>query len=758
MCMYVTAPLTESAPMLVIPKPPGYPYKDMNDTRTLVKTGTATFFDEAYGHMNGNYNGFPQSNVVHNMVYASNGPHPSDELIAYNNGVGVYMDQVTLVGAATSTTAMVLESIQHAKEWAKRGSGADGGGHSFGYGTCFWIRACTGSEKVGSACSATLSNVVHNGYCFLSDTESLECGKMTATDDEYGEKPFSFDLERSPNLLPSVAGVVDTEPDHGIPATTVLHPVSSTVRRCPSYSPAKTLGAFVSKRPLNAGCMITSDASYDQLAEVHVPAYCTTPADYMKGCMTPTAINFDPTAKQVDVCKFTASGCSSSTAVNYNSHATIDDGSCIQKVEGCSVTAATYSGVNPGTPSYKSGYYGSTVGLNWGKQLDSASNPAYTGTTVANPTPNANVNTNCIAAVEGCMDPTARNYDAQATVNSNTWCVPDVSGCMIPDPAHAGPGMSIPTMTISTMGSSAAAVAAAAALGIPAVTYSGGSYTTDGYVSSIGGTYATTTTRNVVSMCGATKFGCVNDTSAYNYDPQATAQTICWSAKVGCLNPGASNFMCPSDAYTTPCLTMTGPDRVTTHVKAICNFGARAAAPVAPAPPADQADPVYKVEIAMTVAGTVASVTAQEATFVSIFRTMGGFDASTVITFTATDASSRRRLAAGRALQSGGVDISMEAEVADAAAAETASSSVATAVGTSGASATAAFAATGITVLSAPVVEAKTEYVVRSDAGGSAAGGIIGGIAGGLGGLLMAIGIFWYLKKKKGKSKEVYPA
>ena len=82
---------------------------------------------------------------------------------------------------------------------------------------------------------------------------------------------------------------------------------------------------------------------------------------------------------------------------------------------------------------------------------------------------------------------------------------------------------------------------------------------------------------------------------------------------------------------------------------------------------------------------------------------------------------------------------------------------VATAVGTSGASATAAFAATGITVLSAPVVEAKTEYVVRSDAGGSAAGGIIGGIAGGLGGLLMAIGIFWYLKKKKGK-KEVYPA
>jgi hypothetical protein len=178
---------------------------------------------------------------------------------------------------------------------------------------------------------------------------------------------------------------------------------------------------------------------------------------------------------------------------------------------------------------------------------------------------------------------------------------------------------------------------------------------------------------------------------------------------------------------------------------------------VAPAPPADQADPVYKVEIAMTVAGTVASVTAQEATFVSIFRTMGGFDASTVITFTATDASSRRRLAAGRALQSGGVDISMEAEVADAAAAETASSSVATAVGTSGASATAAFAATGITVLSAPVVEAKTEYVVRSDAGGSAAGGLIGGIAGGLGGLLMAIGIFWYLKKKKGK-KEVYPA
>ena len=29
----------------------------------------------------------------------------------------------------------------------------------------------------------------------------------------------------------------------------------------------------------------------------------------------------------------------------------------------------------------------------------------------------------CVIAIEGCMDPTAINYESRANVNSATWCV-----------------------------------------------------------------------------------------------------------------------------------------------------------------------------------------------------------------------------------------------------------------------------------------------------------------------------------------------
>jgi len=741
--------------MLVIQKPPGTNYKAVNDTMTYVKTGTATFFDEAYGHMNGDYTNVHQANLVHNTYYATNGPHPSDDLIAYNNGLGVWMDQVTLIGAATSTSAKVLESITHAKEWTKRGVGSDGGGHHFGYGTCFWIRACTSSEKVGSPCQGTLSNVVHKGFCFLSDTMSLECGKMTATDDEYGEKPISFDLAISPNLLPSVAGVVNTE-DHGTPTTQVVpaNPgVAGTVYRCPTFSPAKSLGAFVSKRPLNAGCMITSDASYDQFAEVHVPAYCTTPTDYKKGCMSPSALNFSPDAKQTDTCKFPTSGCSSATAVNYNSYATVDDGTCIQRVTGCSVTAATYHNVNTGTPAYKSGWYGSVAAGSGGwpnrkaTQLDSATNPGFTGTTVVQQTPNANVNTNCIAAVEGCMDPTARNYDSKATVNSNTWCVPDVRGCMIPDPARAG-SITTGTMTLSTMTST---------IGGVTTTYSGGSWTPDGKVNSLGGTFATTITRNDPSMCGHTKFGCVNDTTAYNYDREATVQTLCYSRRIGCLNPNAVNYLCPSDLPNAPCTDLVGSDRVTFHIRGICKWTATLlASPPPPPAPTDlgTVDVKHKVKTVLVVAGTVVEISAKEAQFIATYRTLGGFGPDVTILFSVTAASRRRRLA-----DTGGVNVELTAEVASAEAATAATSTVSAAVGTTGSAATAAFSSVGVTVLAAPKVEAEVEYVLRSDAGAMGAGGLIGGIAGGIVGVLLVLGVVYFVYKRGlCKKKPVYPA
>ena len=51
---------------------------------------------------------------------------------------------------------------------------------------------------------------------------------------------------------------------------------------------------------------------------------------------------------------------------------------------------------------------------------------------VLNHDPSANTLAGCVLAIEGCMDPTALNYDPDATVDSGDWCVPIVHGCMLP--------------------------------------------------------------------------------------------------------------------------------------------------------------------------------------------------------------------------------------------------------------------------------------------------------------------------------------
>ena len=89
---------------------------------------------------------------------------------------------------------------------------------------------------------------------------------------------------------------------------------------------------------LIAGCMLSSDVNYDELAEVHVPAYCAEPADFMVGCLLPMANNYDPLAKQSGKCAFNVKGCMSSSAYNYNPDATISNDNCLY--EGCTYEGA----------------------------------------------------------------------------------------------------------------------------------------------------------------------------------------------------------------------------------------------------------------------------------------------------------------------------------------------------------------------------------------------------------------------------------
>jgi len=725
--MYATTPLIESASMLIIKRPSG---TVLPNTR-IIKTGSATFFEHPYSQ--------PHPPVP-NLVYGSDVEHPTETVVAYNDAVPIYMDQVTAIGhndsvPGVSLYAKVPENTLHAKEWIKRGFAAHGEGHMFGYGTCMWLRHCDPAvEMMGSACSATLSNVVYNGFCFISDTGSLECGRLSAADDEYGEHPTSLDVAVSPNVLPSVAGFVDVE--HGAPSTTFVASTpgqSGTAYRCPTGSPAKSLGSFVSKRPLSGGCMITSDASYDPFAEIHVPSYCTTPLNHRLGCMLPAALNFDPAAKQPGFCKFPTEGCTSPTAFNYNSLATVSDGSCIEAIDGCTVAATPYAGVEAGTPMYKSGFYGAAgAGSAGGWPYLKVFSSVYTGRAVTNYNSAANNNTGCIVAVEGCMDSTAVNYDSKATINSYTWCVPAVSGCMVPNEAYAASSYSTTQNQSSIFG---------ATIDRPTTAF------------------AITTTVHDRLSCLVGRHGCT-DSNATNYDPLATMNGNCWYHQRGCLNPAAVNFGCPDTTYSGPCTGLANP--VTRHWARLCKWSniASPPPPSPPVPPSGTYSTRYESKLTFALETKTSTPAELEADLKSWFRvglSMG--DEFEYLTDADYSYTARRRL---QATVGTAVEVTLSQTFDTSADADTASTNLGSSIGDTPQSVTASMAGidglAGVTALDAPLIETRTVYVASSAAAETNTAAIIGGIVGGVVGLILLCAILYFLGKRKGAGKQTYPA
>ena len=105
-------------------------------------------------------------------------------------------------------------------------------------------------------------------------------------------------------------------------------------------------------------------------------------------------------------------GCTSPTAVNYNSTATFDDGSCIPCVYGCMETWADN--------------YNTSATCDDG----SCSKAGCTNPLAFNYDAQATVdNGSCIAVVLGCTDPTQFNYNPLANTDDGS-CIPVVLGCM----------------------------------------------------------------------------------------------------------------------------------------------------------------------------------------------------------------------------------------------------------------------------------------------------------------------------------------
>lgn len=697
---------------------------------------------------------------VSNSIYADSTTPISEILVGIDTtsrlpSSEVYVDQVFPIGTSGQYEKTSLLGLL-SREFAKKGHFGDT--QFYGYSSCQWLRHALTTEMVGSPCSATLSNVLYNGFVFESDTGSYECGRLAALDDQYGEKPITFDT----------AAV--TPPSSGVASVTVIPSTpgeSMTPYACSHGSPAKGTGTFVSTRLLIAGCMVTSDSNYSIIADVHVPGYCAAEADYMVGCMDPVGSNYDPAAKQVGPCSYKTPGCTDPTAVNYNAEATEDDASCIATVAGCTVQSTTYLGGESGTPEYRSSFYASNVRT----QGRSAGlfEGTYGGVAVTNYNPAANVNSGCIVAIEGCMTPGAVNYDPQATINSGTWCVPSVQGCMMPP--------DLPGMT-------------------PA----------QGKETGLSTNWDVAATVHDAAMCkhdanqalAISRYGCMDET-AVNYDPAATVSHTgtyyrCYFELEGCLAPGALNFGCTQRggaACTDPPLD----PPVTLHNAWKCTYPnepvAGAPTPPAPSPPPRAPLPAgqryatvqtFFVTTVISLSGDINTLVLQKTILVTQFSSLTDgvdFDA-TLAYFLASDGTihgcaegvecSRRRLAESRQLSESqqAYALTMREEVSSEAAAAARQAVVAAATASiTQASFQAAVEAAGvdnIRVLNAPTVAVtvETEYVAEDipseeDNSGAVIGAVVGSIAGVL---LIGGAVFMYKKRMdlQSKTTTVVPA
>jgi hypothetical protein len=140
--------------------------------------------------------------------------------------------------------------------------------------------------------------------------------------------------------------------------------------------------------------------------------------------MDPDSFNYNALATVDDgSCIPVVEGCTDNTSLNYNPDANTDDGSCIPLLYGC---------MDPNSFNYNAL---ATVD-------DGSCIPIITGCTdpdALNYNPDANTEDyTCIEKIYGCMDPDSINYDPEANVDNGT-CITAVVGCMDPESYNYNP-------------------------------------------------------------------------------------------------------------------------------------------------------------------------------------------------------------------------------------------------------------------------------------------------------------------------------
>ena len=414
-----------------------------------------------------------------------------------------------------------------------------------GYSKCQIIGTCDTDhgEELGRPCASARNE---RGFCNY-DAEGDWLCMRTALWWSYGAQ-YATDTEYKHDIRENV-GFQST-----VGADNKGQPVACT----PGTKATTDLSGEWQPRLLVGGCMISTDKWHTGWEEVHLPDACNSnvplPANLGGiGCMDKGATNFNAAARQPGKCKYSNTGCTSPLALNYNSEADVEDAAnpCIFGTCGCSMgdgVGSAYTGVDPSTDKYKSmsvavplpnggseAATGKVVYTDYSAVMeDFTTGPAYyasgttptkaagtTATVLGGPTcGNSAVASLCTFTIEGCMDPTALNYNVHATRNGNTWCVAKVAGCMMPTvDRSSGYSGTRQTLKNNRFG-----------YGAPSGT---GKYDTSATVS---------------TSCTIHNQGCT-DATAGNYQSWATVLGTtrfdkCYAKKIGCAHKKALNYGC----------------------------------------------------------------------------------------------------------------------------------------------------------------------------------------------------------------------
>ena len=172
------------------------------------------------------------------------------------------------------------------------------------------------------------------------------------------------------------------------------------------------------------GCMKSSSPSYDPMAQYDDGSCAESRRRLGSGCVVPQASNFDSTATQgVASCEYAFHGCLDSSSLTFTPSATVHEGSmCTYESLGCTFENATNydttATLDDGSCSFVVRGCGDSMAKNFAADVTE------------------HANEECVPVIRGCMFSGAMNYDPAANEDD---------GCVLAVTLQSGPAPPLPS-------------------------------------------------------------------------------------------------------------------------------------------------------------------------------------------------------------------------------------------------------------------------------------------------------------------------